>query len=266
MKCKKCGFDNKPGVKFCEDCGAPVDGSEEREEKKPKDKDKEREKARRTPESVKEPVKKKTPSVKGKKITDNVMLCTDGKYRWVYEMNLYKNPTVFILVWKILFFICLAIFVVMNVADAINNGDYFPGRFLSNLKISVYVLLGMTVLTAVGCFVHAKINGGKYCVVFEMDEKGVNHKQMPATAEKSELISQISVLAGLASVDPMKVGIGMAAARTEMYTGFSKVRKVIACPRRQLIKVNGLFSRNQVYTAKKDYGFVCGYIMEKIGK
>ena len=29
-----------------------------------------------------------------------VQLCSDGKYRWVYEMNLLTNPTVFLTAFK----------------------------------------------------------------------------------------------------------------------------------------------------------------------
>lgn len=28
-------------------------------------------------------------------LTDRVQLCPDGKYRWTYEVNLYKNPSMF---------------------------------------------------------------------------------------------------------------------------------------------------------------------------
>ena len=31
-----------------------------------------------------------------------VRLCSDGKYRWVYEMNMLKNPTIFFTVLKVM--------------------------------------------------------------------------------------------------------------------------------------------------------------------
>ena len=34
-----------------------------------------------------------------------ISLGQDGKYRWVYEMNLYTNPTILILLVKIFFWI-----------------------------------------------------------------------------------------------------------------------------------------------------------------
>ena len=53
----------------------------------------------------------------------------------------------------------------------------------------------------------------------------------------------------------------MNATRTEMYSDFSKTRKVKSYPRRNLIKVNGLLSRNQVYAMSEDFEFVKDYII-----
>ena len=81
----------------------------------------------------------------GKRISENIFLCEDGKYRWIYEMSLFKNPTVIILVWKIFFFILLGIFafvMLMDVFSGYMNGE----RFLETLKILGYFIIGMTVL------------------------------------------------------------------------------------------------------------------------
>mgnify|MGYP007070339844 CR=1 FL=1 len=37
----------------------------------------------------------------GQKVTENIYLCTDGRYRWVYEYQMLKNPTVLITVLKV---------------------------------------------------------------------------------------------------------------------------------------------------------------------
>ena len=50
----------------------------------------------------------------------------DGVYRWRYDLHLLKNPTIFILVWKILFFIILGIAAVSMTVDAFGWKDYFP--------------------------------------------------------------------------------------------------------------------------------------------
>ena len=194
------------------------------------------------------------------KISDNITLCADGKYRWTYEVSLFKNPMYFFLIWKIFFFIILGIFLIAFVADAINWG--FDDA-VGSLKIMVYFILGMTVLVGLGYLLYAAIMGGKYIVDFEMDEAGINHAQTAAQAKKAKKIATITTLAGAATGRLSTVGAGMAAQRTEMYSEFAKVRKVKAYPSRNLIKVNGLLDHNQVYAAPEDFDFVYQYIASR---
>ena len=35
--------------------------------------------------------------------SENITMCTDGKYRWVYELNLYKNPAIIKEVGRVMF-------------------------------------------------------------------------------------------------------------------------------------------------------------------
>ena len=37
--------------------------------------------------------------VEVEKISDNITLYSDGKYRWRYDFNLLTNPTIFFVVW-----------------------------------------------------------------------------------------------------------------------------------------------------------------------
>ncbi len=52
----------------------------------------------------------------------NITRCDDGKYRWTYELNLFKNPTVFVTVWLIFFFISLGIAAIPCILDLVNRG------------------------------------------------------------------------------------------------------------------------------------------------
>ncbi len=200
--------------------------------------------------------------MQGEKISDNITLCKDGKYRWIYELHLFKTPIIFMLVWKILFFIFLMIFAFVFIADFVNWG-FTAERIKESLRFSGFFLLGMTVVTALGYSVYAALMGGKYCVMFEMDEKGINHKQIPAQAKKAKKIAGATALAGAASGRLTTVGAGINSARTEMYSDFSRVRKVKAFPALNLIKVNGRLSRNQIYASKEDFEFVKKYIKER---
>lgn len=183
---------------------------------------------------------------------------SDGKYRWTYEMSLFKNPTIFLLIWKIFFFIFLGVFAVVNISDFIKWG---PEKALENLPVLGYLLLGMTAVVGLGYLIYAAIMGGKYIVEFEMDEKGIKHKQTPSQAKKAQKLGRITMIAGAASGSIGTIGAGMNAQRTEMYSEFAKVRKVKACPHRHLIKVNEFLEHNQIYAAKEDFEFVKDYII-----
>ena len=231
MYCSKCGAPVPDGANFCTACGAALNAA---------------------------------PAVqteRKKEISKNVTKFDDGKYRWVYELNLFKNPTVFFLVWKIFFFIIVGIFAFIIIIDAIQRSGFFPDGFFGTLKILGYFILGMTALVGISYLIYAAIMGGKYTVEFEMDENGVNHKQIPSQAEKARKIGRAAAATGFAA-GSMSAGMaGINAQRTEMYSEFSKVKKVKPCPRRRLIKVNGVLSHNQVYAQKEDFEFVKNYII-----
>lgn len=186
-----------------------------------------------------------------------VTLSPDGKYRWTYSKSLFKDPTIFLLIWKIFFFILLGIFAFILLLGLIDGS--LPS--LRDLAVFGYILLGMTLLVGVGYLLYAIIMGGYYTVEFEMDEKGINHRQIAAQAEKAKKLGKATALAGAASGRIGAIGAGIGAQRTEMYTDFSKVRKVKTYPRRDLIKVNERFGHNQVYASKDDFVFVSDYII-----
>jgi len=228
LYCPKCG---KPlnGAAFCTECGATAE----------------------------------QPLRDGEKVTPNITLGDDGKYRWIYEMSLLKNPTIFLLVWKIFFFIFIGIFAVVMLID-LCSGNMDTGRLLDSLKMIGYSLLGMTALVAIGVLIYSAKMGGKYIVMFEMDEEGINHKQVPTQAKKARSIGRFTAAAGAAKGSLSATAVGINAQNTEMYTEFARVRKVKSYPGRNLIKVNERLNHNQVYAADEDFAFVENFIMDHV--
>lgn len=192
----------------------------------------------------------------------NIALCPDGKYRWNHEINLLRHPAFFLMVWKIFFFILIGIFLFTMIID-IGNADYWWDGLLMSLRFFGYILIGMTALVVIGYLVYAAIMGGKYRVTFEMDDQGVNHKQVAQQAKKAKKIAALTMMAGAAAGKPTAAGIGMTAANTEMYTEFARVKAIRRYPRRGLIKLREGLSRNEVYAAKEDYAFVESYICSR---
>lgn len=178
-------------------------------------------------------------------------------------MSLFKNPTIFLLVWKILICSFAVIFLFVTVIDLRENGTE---SLLQNGRIFLIIFAVITGITILGYLVYAAIMGGKYIVDFTMDDKGVLHSQAPAQAKKARKLGAVTAIAGAASGKPGFAGIGINSTRTEMYSDFSKVKSVKAYPRRNIIKVNLPFNKNQVYASKEDFDFVLNYIRTHTNK
>ncbi|MEE3385214.1 MAG: hypothetical protein VZR36_09050, partial [Prevotella sp.] len=124
----------------------------------------------------------------------------------------------------------------------------------------------MAVLSIIGYLVYALIAGGKYIVLFTLDEKEVVHQQMPRSAKKGQIIGDLAILAGLATGRMGTIGTGMLAkSRTSMTTTLSDVKRLTPCPSMNMIKVNETLSKNRVYVCKEDfflvYNFLCEHCM-----
>lgn len=189
-----------------------------------------------------------------------VRLCSDGKYRWVYEMNMLKNPTIFFTVLKVMM---ISLGIVWLFGLVIGIGNMSLDYFLFWTKLTGIMIGIFFVLTIIGVLVTAAVLG-KYVVLFEMDEKEVTHIQMPRQVKKAEVIGLITALVGAMAKSPTTIGAGvLATAKTKSTSEFVNVRRVKARRRFNLIKVNQLLDKNQVYVADEDFDFVYNFIKSR---
>ena len=198
-------------------------------------------------------------------IGNRVMLCKDGKYRWIHEVNMFKNPSILFDVWKVLGITMLIVIVIVGFILVI-SGDLDVDGMLGMGKAMLITAAIMAVLSIIGYLVYALIAGGKYIVLFTLDEKEVVHQQMPRSAKKGLIIGDLAILAGLATGRMGTIGTGMLAkSRTSMTTTLSDVKRLTPCPRMNMIKVNETLSKNRVYVCKEDfflvYNFLCEHCM-----
>jgi hypothetical protein len=131
-------------------------------------------------------------------------------------------------------------------------------------KMFIYFFIGMTVLVGISYLIYAAIMGGKYCVMFTMDEEMILHEQMPSQVKKAQAIAAIAVMVGVTTGNRAAVTGGIAASQTSMTTEYKKVRKMKCYPKRHVMKVNKLLYKNQVYAAPEDFEFVRDYIGSRI--
>ena len=194
-------------------------------------------------------------------VNEHVRLFPDGKYRWVYEVNMLTNYSILFDVWKVLG-ISMGILVLLFVVITVFDGDWDVDMLIGMASTLGIVALVMLVLGLIGYFVYAAISGWKYAVLFIMDEKEVVHQQMPNTVKKGQLIGALTILAGLASGRPGAVGTGvLAQSRLSMTSTLAHVERLISCRKINLIKVNERFEKNRVYVNTEDFDFVYDFLL-----
>ncbi len=191
----------------------------------------------------------------------------DGVLRWLYEVNMWRNPFILVSVWKILIVAALVPGILMLLI-ALIEGDGLITALLLFGRISGGVLAVLTLLMLLVAYpLVAVINGGKYSVVFEMNEAGIRHMQMQKQFDRNKILAMITTISGLASGNLTAAGAGLlSGARKSLYTSFADVRTIVVDQRRKVIYLNGRLNRNQVYAAEDIFPIVLDYIIEQCGK
>lgn len=204
------------------------------------------------------------PNQVAEQVTPNIYLGKDGKYHWYYEYKLMKNPTIFITVMKVLWLSMFIVYLYVILLDLFSRHPSWES-FFDITKVFACLMLVMLVVGWISYALYALMQGWSYCVMFEMDEHGVTHTQMPQQFKKAQAMSLVEILAGIATRRPGMVGQGMiTASRQAMYSSWSATKSIEIIRRRNVIKVNERLFHNQVYAKKEDFDFVANYIKEHV--
>lgn len=194
-----------------------------------------------------------------RQISENIILCHDGSYRWIYEFHMLKNPVLLMTVLKVLLLSLLFVFCIELSTHIIDGKAPIPspGEAKVFLLLAVFfLLLGLLSYLAV-----AALKGFHYCVLFEMNEKGISHTELPKSFHKSQRMAVLTVAAGFVAGRPGTVGAGLlAAAKQSSSSEFSKLRSIKVLRHFNTIKLNMALERNQIYAAPEDFDFVLDFI------
>lgn len=193
------------------------------------------------------------------------ILCPDGKYRWTYEVNLYKNMSIFSDLMKVMagsFGIVFLLMFVVNLFD--RHLDWMMS--LNTLLVFLGILAFLMLISVISYYLWAYLSGGSYEALFVMDEQGVGHYQAARQRKLGKKIGVAGVLVGMVASSPGVAGSALAAASASGFrTEFASVRSVKTVRRRDLIKVNELLTKNRIYVAdNRDYEWVLEYITVRV--
>lgn len=183
-----------------------------------------------------------------------------GKYAWIVELPMMKSFFLLFEVWRVLGIAGL-ILGLINFLIGLIAGEGL-GAFTYALITMAIVLGIMFILSIPAYYIVTKANDGKYTVLFEMDNDGVDHTQIKTP--KAEALDALTILVGTTARKFSIVGSGLInASGSSLYTKFSRVRKIKADREKGLIRLNGLIMRNQIYVDEENFPFVYSYIKRR---
>ena len=198
-----------------------------------------------------------------KDITDSrVTLYPDGKYRWVYEVPMLKNPSILFDVYWVLG-ISFGLVWLFNVLLIGCEGDLSLESLWDFSSVFLILMLVFAVIGYVAYVIVAWTYGWKYVVLFTLDEKEVVHQQMPHQMKKAKVLGALTALAGAAAGKPGVVGSGiLASSRSTSTSVLANVKSIKARRRLNLIKVNQLLNKNRVFVPDEDFDFVYDFLCQ----
>ena len=151
-------------------------------------------------------------------------LYPDGKYRWVYEVPMLKNPSILFDVYWVLG-ISFGLVWLFNVLLIGCEGDLSLESLWDFSSVFLILMLVFAVIGYVAYVIVAWTYGWKYVVLFTLDGKGVKHEQMPRQVKKAQVLG---------------------ASRSSSTSTLANVARLIPCRRMNLIKVNQLFTPSRM--------------------
>jgi hypothetical protein len=195
-----------------------------------------------------------------------VTLYPDGKYRWVYEVPMLKNPSILFDVYKVLG-ISFGIVWLFNVVLIGCENGYDLESLWGITSGFLVLMLVFLVIGYIAYVIVAWYYGWKYVVLFTMDEKEVVHQQMPRQVKKAKVLGALATLVGTAAGKPGVMGTGvLAASRSTSTSVLANVSRLIPCRRLHLIKVNQLLNKNRVFVPDEDFDFVYDFLCQHCPK
>lgn len=192
-------------------------------------------------------------------VNSSIIQDTSGKYRWVYELPMLKSFFLLLEVWKVLGISAMAVYMLMFIINLIEGYDSETLR--ASVKVMLLVLAILIIISIPAYWIVTKANNGKYTVLFEMDDSGIDHIQIKS--EKAKALEILTTFVGLKTKNRTTTAAGLLSATGgSLYSHFENIKTIKPKLNDHLIILKGNFFSNHVYVSDEDFDFVYQYIVE----
>ena len=191
------------------------------------------------------------------------VLCPDGKYRWVYDVPMLKNPSILLEVyWVLGVSFGIVWFFVLMLGGCESN---FKLSELWDITRGFLILMAVfLVLGFIAYFFVSWYYGWKYVVLFTMDQTEIIHQQMPYQVKKAQVLGALAAMVGGATGSLGMVGTGvLAASRSTSTSTLAQVNSLVPVRQMNLIKVNQGLHKNRIYVPDEDFDFVYDFLCQQ---
>lgn len=195
----------------------------------------------------------------------SIFVDDEGRYCWRGTIDLHENPTILLLIVKIMagimgfIALVLASFVLL---DVLRGKSIYSGDVWMLVKIYALVLFAVTIITAIAYYGYAMFLGWSYSADYLMDETGLIFQAAP---KEAKVLKDVAKATALITAMIGRYGLtaaSIAGSSDKAASRFSRVFRVKGIREHQCIKVSEPFLYNQVYVTKRDYDFVYGFIRD----
>lgn len=181
---------------------------------------------------------------------EGIIHCTDGKFRWVYELDQRKKPTILLsLLWKFMTVGAIAgLLILLLRLGSHGTAALGVGLLLTLALTAAGALLSLGVFAA-----HLLQNGPALCLLFTMDADMVSRQQVKGKTNKEKVAHAIAAWVGGQSQPSLRF-------YDPYVSHFDAVTAIKADPHHHRIRVSGADGSNTVYAEPEQFPLVLDYL------
>ena len=194
--------------------------------------------------------------------TGRVTQGEDGIRRWYYDMDMYRNKSMLVLLERINLFTFLGVSVFGALLIIVIGGDASFARGI--LVVGLIMGAVMALLYWAGFYIAAAVKRGNYRIHYAMSEDGIQLVWSERTWEGFAAGRKWMRMAGSAMGSRRAAGRLRPSLDEVSNVLFSQVIRIKSYPKWDMIDLYVLGGKFQVYTNPGDFSLVEAYILERV--